>query len=311
MQLHQLEQFRAVARCEHMSKASAALHVAQPTLSLNISRLEDELGVKLFDRSGRNIRLNMYGREFLYRIERGLNELELAKQAILDMSDASIRKIRVADAILNNTYNILSEYLRDQPDAHFNHQTATLPEITAMMESGNLDLAIAVLPPEPMLSKQLQWEPVKRTRLMVLMPDSHPLATQQEVGLQQLKDIPIMYAIPGFDGRDAFDQYCKIAGFEPNYTYTSIKPFLFNELTREHGYFSIITESLWELGENRNPYYLGEYMCIDGIAGVRLREPECVVEYGIITCKGREMTKQARNFKSFVMNFLEKRVEML
>ena len=47
MQLHQLEQFCAVAQAEHMSQAAKALHISQPTLSLNITRLEDELGVRL------------------------------------------------------------------------------------------------------------------------------------------------------------------------------------------------------------------------------------------------------------------------
>ena len=80
MQIHQLEQFCAIARIEHMTKAAAELHVSQPTLSLNISRLEDELGTELFDRSGRNIRLNEYGTTFLYHVERILDELETAKQ---------------------------------------------------------------------------------------------------------------------------------------------------------------------------------------------------------------------------------------
>lgn len=126
MQIHQLEQFCAVARTEHMSKAASMLHVSQPTLSLNILRLEEELGVALFDRVGRNIRLNRYGRTFLFHIERVLDGLETAKQSVWRLDNQEDEQIHLADAILNNTYNIISEYLKEEPGVHITHQTGTL-----------------------------------------------------------------------------------------------------------------------------------------------------------------------------------------
>lgn len=64
MEMLQLEYFRTVARLEHMTRAAQELHIAQPALSKTISRLEEDLGVPLFDRQNRQIRLNAFGKAF-------------------------------------------------------------------------------------------------------------------------------------------------------------------------------------------------------------------------------------------------------
>lgn len=67
MELLQLKYFCTVARLEHMTKAAEELRIAQPALSRKIARLEESVGVPLFDRHGRRIRLNAYGKAFLSR----------------------------------------------------------------------------------------------------------------------------------------------------------------------------------------------------------------------------------------------------
>ena len=65
MEMLQLKYFVTVARLEHMTKAAEELHIAQPALSKTIARLEEDLGAPLFERQGRQIRLNPYGKAFL------------------------------------------------------------------------------------------------------------------------------------------------------------------------------------------------------------------------------------------------------
>src|SRR6266702_2854209 len=77
MDLLQLRYFQAVARHQHVSRAAVELRVAQPALSRAIARLEAELGVPLFDRRGRRVRLNRFGAMFLARADRALGELDL------------------------------------------------------------------------------------------------------------------------------------------------------------------------------------------------------------------------------------------
>ena len=76
MELLQLKYFTAAAEQQHITKAAERLHIAQPALTQSIKKLEEEMGVRLFDRSGRNIVLNETGRLFLQRITPILAELE-------------------------------------------------------------------------------------------------------------------------------------------------------------------------------------------------------------------------------------------
>src|SRR5579875_1786359 len=85
MEWHQIQYFQMVAETEHFTRAAEILSISQPALSRAISKLEEELGVQLFDRTGRNIVLNKYGKMFLQRVERSIQEIELGKQEIHDM----------------------------------------------------------------------------------------------------------------------------------------------------------------------------------------------------------------------------------
>lgn len=67
MELLQLQYFLVVARLEHVTEAARTLHVTQSSLSKTIQRLEEDLGVPLFDRIGRKLRLNEFGSQFLRR----------------------------------------------------------------------------------------------------------------------------------------------------------------------------------------------------------------------------------------------------
>jgi DNA-binding transcriptional LysR family regulator len=80
--LLQLRYFQAVARHQHVSRAAAELRVAQPALSRAIARLEAELGVPLFDRRGRRVRLNRFGVMFLARAGRALDELDQGQREV-------------------------------------------------------------------------------------------------------------------------------------------------------------------------------------------------------------------------------------
>src|SRR5487761_1890533 len=82
MELHQLRYFRAVARFRSFTRAAEHEHVAQPSLSQQIRKLEDELGARLFNRLGRRVTLTAFGERFLDHAARVLQELEGARQEI-------------------------------------------------------------------------------------------------------------------------------------------------------------------------------------------------------------------------------------
>src|SRR5256886_1659607 len=96
MDLLQLHYFRTVARLEHMTRAAEELLIAQPALSQTIARLEDDLGVPLFDRLGRRIRLNLFGRAFLGRVERIFAELDQGQRELADLAGGEQGQVDLA-----------------------------------------------------------------------------------------------------------------------------------------------------------------------------------------------------------------------
>ena len=82
MNLRQLHYFRTLAKIEHYTQAAAQLSITQPSLSHAITELEKELGVFLFEKQGRNIRLTKYGKIFLTYVDSALCELEKGEKKI-------------------------------------------------------------------------------------------------------------------------------------------------------------------------------------------------------------------------------------
>src|SRR2546423_4660003 len=86
MEIHQLRYFCAVASHSSFTRAAAAEHVAQPSLSQQILKLEDELGARLFDRLPKSVRLTQFGKAFLVRAEKILREIDETKTQIQEMA---------------------------------------------------------------------------------------------------------------------------------------------------------------------------------------------------------------------------------
>lgn len=98
MELSQLAYFRAVARTEHFTRAAEELHITQPSLSKAIANLEGELGVPLFDREGKRVRLNPYGAAFLERVEQILSLTDEAVFFIRDMKEGERGHVRIGSS---------------------------------------------------------------------------------------------------------------------------------------------------------------------------------------------------------------------
>src|ERR1700732_2191311 len=95
MQIHQLRYFCAVARTSSFTRAAEQEHLAQPSLSQQVRKLEDELGTRLFDRLGRSVRLTSLGQTFLPRAEAILRQVEDAKHEIEDLAGVERGKVVV------------------------------------------------------------------------------------------------------------------------------------------------------------------------------------------------------------------------
>ncbi|MGH3176535.1 MAG: LysR family transcriptional regulator [Streptosporangiaceae bacterium] len=207
MDLLQLRYFQAVARHQHVSRAAAELRVAQPALSRVIARLEAELGVPLFDRRGRRIRLNRFGAMFLARAGRALDELDQGQRELRDAAGLAQGTVAVAAETLRTLSGLLAGFLAGHPGVNFRLFQSPAPAMAARLQAGEVDLCLASQPlPGPALaSAELLSEEV-----LLAVPPSHRLAGRTRVTVSadggELAGEPFVTTRPGYWQRALTDR---------------------------------------------------------------------------------------------------------
>ncbi|MCY9357092.1 LysR family transcriptional regulator [Bacillus spizizenii] len=122
MELNQLEYFKMLAQVQHFTQVAKMLHITQPALSRSIAKLEEELGVPLFERQGRKICLNKYGKMFLKRIQVAITEIEKGKWELLEDLNPISGTVSLAFLHIIGTQmvpKILSEFGKRYPNIQF------------------------------------------------------------------------------------------------------------------------------------------------------------------------------------------------
>lgn len=195
MDLLQLSYFRTVAQLEHISKAAEKLHVAQPSLSMTIRKLEKELGVPLFGRQGRNIVLNDYGRAVLRhadRIEKLTNKLQDSLEEINHFAENGFHL-----AVANSAYltGWLKDFLSAFPQARVCQQLLDGNKIIESLLRNEADLGLCQyqgnLP-------QIAHEVIVEDEYLLLLLYTHPLAQKAFLTFEDIKDVPII-SLPNTD----------------------------------------------------------------------------------------------------------------
>ncbi|WDM24226.1 LysR family transcriptional regulator [Paenibacillus polymyxa] len=221
MELLQLQYFLTVARLEHVTEAARSLHVTQSSLSKTIQRLEEDLGVPLFDRTGRKLRLNEFGSRFLHRAERALFELEQGKQELSDLSSPEHGTLELAVTTASTLPNILREFRKKRPYIQFHVQMLTTQEMVTLLHRGEVDFCLSSPPIE---GDDIECQIVFIDPILVAVPKGHRLADRSSVTLKDLRDEWFVGVKRGYGTRDLVDSVCKSEGFVPKYVYEGDEP---------------------------------------------------------------------------------------
>ncbi|MFJ8386597.1 LysR family transcriptional regulator [Streptomyces sp. NPDC094438] len=185
MDLLSLRYFRAVARHEHISRAAEELRVAQPSVSRTIIRLESELGIPLFDRQGRRIRLNEHGAAFLRRVERALAELDDARREMADAAGAGPGRVAVAAETLLLLAGVLAAFRAHRPGVGVRLFQAPVDSMRRHLRSAEVDFALAS---QPLAGPELCSLELVREEVLLAVPRGHPLAVRERVAVAELAD---------------------------------------------------------------------------------------------------------------------------
>ena len=188
-----LRTFVEVARLEHLGRAAEVLNSDQSTVSRKIARLESELGIALFERVGRSIRLTPAGKRFVARAERLLSDL---RDAVADAEGAvSAESGEVHIGFLHTVGarwlpERLARFLEGHPGVRFILEEGTTAEVISGLLAGDFDLGL--LGPPPTNVPELEIVPLFRERVAVVVPASHRLVGRTSCTLHDLSDEPLI-----------------------------------------------------------------------------------------------------------------------
>jgi DNA-binding transcriptional LysR family regulator len=210
-----LRQFAVVAREQHVTRAAVRLGLAQSTLSRNIARLEAELGVALFVRIGRAVRLTRHGQRLLPHVERALVALGDGLDEVAAELDPD--RGRVAFAFLNSlgvraVPVILRDFRARHPAVTFALVQDSHDEMLAKLRSGTVDLCLTSPPPD---EPGLRTRKLDEQRLALIVPRGHRLSGRRRIRLIEAADEDFVGLEHGFGLRRITDECCRRAGFEP------------------------------------------------------------------------------------------------
>lgn len=218
MDLLQLKYFQTVARHEHMTRAANELHIAQPSLSKVITRLENDLGVPLFDRTGRQIRLNQFGKVYLNRVERIFLELENGRRELSNMLGNENTKISLAMNNLFSLSKILEGFLKLHPNTSFCQTIGSTNKMQQQLLDGYVDICISSPPIE---GDGIECIPLVTEEIFLIVPHGHKFANRNEINLIEAANEQFINFKEGFGIRDLTDKLCRQAGFTPNIVFES------------------------------------------------------------------------------------------
>ena len=291
MDLLQLKYFQEVAKHEHLTKASQKLNVSQPALSKMIAKLEQSLGYQLFDRTGRQIRLNKFGKAYLQTVENIFQELNKGDKELAYLADKQKELISVAVTIPLILPELLGGFLEKYPKTRFRQYHAFSERMRNQLETGVIDVGIATVPFE---DDDIEWYPVFQEEILLAVPLSHPLAERKSIYLKEVENDPFIVMPAGYGFRDMTESFCASAGFYPNFAFEGDETGVTFELV-EKG-----------LGIAFSPTVIkSQRVASLNIAELHVIEPKCYRSVGLVWHKNRSQTEVVKEFIAYTIDFLE------
>ncbi|MEH7076455.1 LysR family transcriptional regulator [Neobacillus drentensis] len=294
MELRQLKYFIEVARLEHFSMAAETLHIAQSALSRQISLLEKELGVDLFEREGRNVRLTLIGKLFADQAVVALKAIDNATQLINEYLDPEHGTIRIGypSSIASSTLpTIISAFKKEYPEVKFHLRQGSYEFLTEGIKNREIDLAL--IGPVPDSDPDLRTNILFSEDFVALLPETHALAANGSLSLYQLEQDPFVLFPEGFVLRKIAVDACHQVGFRP------IVPYEGDDLDAIKGLVSA------GMGVTLLPETTLYKNMPSGTVKLKINHPEVKRTVGVITPKNRQLSPSENLFYRFVLDYFK------
>lgn len=281
MELQQLKYFSVIARYQNMSVAAKKLFVAQPALSQSMKNLEYDLGVKLFTRTGKSLRLSKCGEELQRRLEDILPQLDNLSTVLQEIEDRYSSIVTVYFPI--GSYYIpmlLDNFSKQHPDVSlkllrsvsFNEPCSMA--VTTETPSGNLDGVTLIA----------------HDKFYLMVPADSELAQQSSVDLRDLRERHFILpaAKREYSVRDSIDEIFRSAGYAPNVSIECGFSYLIPDLVKRGIGLSVLPKRTFS---------------DDGVKYIPITEPDVSRSLYLVWNKNSEFTFGMTVFKEYMQDF--------
>lgn len=230
MNLTNLSYFLKVAEKEHMTQAAEELHITQPALSRAISNLEQELGVRLFEREGKNIALNENGIILQSAAKRIFEELDSLEQRLKDTGTGLSGALCIGSSFPSREPDLVQqcilEFMQKYPNVAINYIQHSPNLLLEDLRERRIDIAITTI---PMHNADIVWQEVFSEKLGLLLAKDHPLAQYPTIRMEQLRYERFYCNNSNSDTQDLTLDFCHQAGFEPTIFFQGFFPELIGQ----------------------------------------------------------------------------------
>ncbi len=284
MELRHLRYFIRAAELLNFTKAAESLYVSQPTLSVQIHQLEDELGTELFARVGRNVRLTESGKVFLARALQAVKELEEGGREIDAIKGLLRGTITIASLPLYGSRLLpswLSEFNKMHPQVYLRVETGPSDDIEASVLAGSADIGITFVPAQhPDINSRVLFE----DEIVLVAAPSHIVATRELLTTDDFQDLPMVLPSARISATKLIGRY-----FEEN----NIRPMISMSFDDGHAMLELVKDGKFVT--------LLPKHCVKDGTGFSLRplpEPRMKVSTGVVWTNLSPSTKVLLDFIS-------------
>ena len=206
MEIRQLKYFLKVAETLNFSEAARKLYITQSTLSQQISHLEQEIGLPLFERNSHEVYLTEAGKELLPYAQNAVNSADACIDHMNDLKEMLTGELNIG--VTYSFSNIMAEtliaFLRTYPHVKLNISYRSMQELMDGLKKRELDLVLAFKPLKK--DKAVDSRAIFSNRLAAIVNENHPLARQSSLRLTDLERYDLILPCKGLQARNAFDR---------------------------------------------------------------------------------------------------------
>jgi DNA-binding transcriptional LysR family regulator len=216
MDIRQLELFVAVAEHGSFTKAARAAHIVQPAISIAIRKLEEKLGITLFDRGDKKVSLTAEGDVLYQHAKTILRQSALAELEMKELHGLDKGQVRIAMPAMHASYyfpDLFCEFRKIYPGLHVYVQEAGSREIQQSILDGSIELGIVMVDEAP---DSLEVRPFLKEEMLALVSSKHPLSKQKSVTFRRFAREPLAVTREGYCMRETMNRLSLQHDISPN-----------------------------------------------------------------------------------------------